>query len=277
MVVKRVAGDQIGPVHSATVPLAEADAGHLRVGEHDQRVEAVVEAVLGAVGMRGIVRGDLALLNGDVDDFVLAVDVADGVDVGLAGAHGRIDDNAPVGDLDASLVQAQFVDEWAAAEGLENEICRGCFFCAAVGKMRRLAPVFLGELAQLGASVHLHAFLAEVCFNWSRQILVASGENVIAALDERHLRANALKELGQLDGNRAAAEDEEARWLLAQVENLVAGEVADLVQPWYWDVVRRGAGGDDEMPGLNDVVVGLELLRREEAAARFVEREAAVA
>ena len=57
--------------------------------------------------MSGIIRGDLALLNGDVDDFVLAVDVADGVDMRLAGAHGRIDDNAPAGDLDASLVQAQ--------------------------------------------------------------------------------------------------------------------------------------------------------------------------
>ena len=42
----------------------------------------------------------------------------------------------------------------------------------------------------------LHALLAEVRFNRPRQILVASGENVIAALDERHLRANALKELG---------------------------------------------------------------------------------
>ena len=128
VVVKRVAGDQIGPVRSAAVPLAEADAGHLRVGEHDHCVEAVVEAVLGAVGMRGIVCGNLALFNGDVDDFVLAVDVADGVDVGLAGAHGRIDDNAPAGDLDAGLVQAQSVDERAAAESLEDEVRGGCFF-----------------------------------------------------------------------------------------------------------------------------------------------------
>ena len=104
VVVKRVTGDQIGPVRSAAVPLAEADAGHLRVGEHDHCVEAVVEAMLGAVGMRGIVRGDLALLDGDVDDLVFAVDIADGVDVGLAGAHGRIDDNAPTGDLDVRLV-----------------------------------------------------------------------------------------------------------------------------------------------------------------------------
>ena len=50
-----------------------------------------------------------------------------------------------------------------------------------------------------------------------------------------------------------------------------------MVQPWYWDVMRRRAGGDDEMPGLNDVVAGLDLLRREEAGARFVEREAAIA
>ena len=118
---------------------------------------------------------------------------------------------------------------------------------------------------------------AEARFDRPRQILVASGENVIAALDERHLRANALKELGQFDGDGTAAEDEEARWLLAHVEGLVAGEVADLVQPRDRDVVGRRAGGDDEMPGLNDVVAGLDLLRREEARARFVEREAAVA
>ena len=101
MVVKRIAGDQIGPARSAAIPLAEADAGHLWIGKHDQRVEAVVEAVLGAVWVRGIVRGDLALLNGDVNDLVLAVDVADRVDVRLAGAHGRINDNAPAGDLNA--------------------------------------------------------------------------------------------------------------------------------------------------------------------------------
>ena len=100
---------------------------------------------------------------------------------------------------------------------------------------------------------------------------------MIAALDERYLRANALKELGQFDGNRAAAEDEEARWLLVHIEGLVAGEVADLVQPWDRDAVGGRAGGDDKLPGLNDVVAGLELLRREEAGARFVEREAAVA
>ena len=143
--------------------------------------------------------------------------------------------------------------------------------------MRSFAPVVLGELAQLRAGVHFHALFAKARFNRPRQILVASGENVIAALDERHLRANALKELGQLDGDGTAAEDEQARWLLAHVEGLVAGEVADLVQSWDRDVVRRGAGGDDEMPGLNDVVAGLDLLRREEAGTRFVECEAAVA
>ena len=42
-------------------------------------------------------------------------------------------------------------------------------------------------------------------------------------------------------------------------------------------MVGCGAGGDDKLPGLNDVVAGLELLRREKAAVRFVEREAAVA
>ena len=58
-------------------------------------------------------------------------------------------------------------------------------------------------------------FFAETSFHWPRQILVASGENVIAALDERHLRTNALKELGQFDGDGTAAEDEEALRLLA--------------------------------------------------------------
>ena len=130
---------------------------------------------------------------------------------------------------------------------------------------------------QLRAGVHLHALLAEARFHRPRQILVAGRENVIAALDERHLRANALKELGQFDGNCAAAEDEEARWLLAQVENLVAGEVADVVQPRDRNVVGRRAGGDDKLPGLNDVVAGLYFLRREKTGARFVEREAAVA
>ena len=143
--------------------------------------------------------------------------------------------------------------------------------------MRDFASVFLGELAQLRTSVHLHSLLAETRFNWPRQILVASRENVVAALDERHLCANALKELGQLDGDGTATEDEEARWLLVHVEGLVAGEVADLVQSRNRDVVGRRAGGDDEVPGLNDVVAGLERLRREEAGACFVECEAAVA
>ena len=100
---------------------------------------------------------------------------------------------------------------------------------------------------------------------------------MVAALDERYLGANALKELGQLDGNGAAAEDEEALGLLAQIEGLVAGEVAHVGQPRDRDAVGRRAGGNDKMPGFNDVVAGLERLGRKEAGTCLVEREAAVA
>ena len=60
-----------------------------------------------AVGVCGVITGNLALLDGDVDDFVLAVDVADGVDIRLIGAHGTVDHDPAVVGLDAGFVQVQ--------------------------------------------------------------------------------------------------------------------------------------------------------------------------
>ena len=94
-----------------------------------------------------------------------------------------------------------------------------------------------------------------------------------AALKEGDLGADALEELRQLDGYRSASENEQRFGLLPQLEQLVAGQVAGLVEPGNRRPGRYRAGGDDEAGRLEEVIPGPQPAGVLENGAFLVEGE----
>jgi hypothetical protein len=70
----------------------QADARHLRIGEHGRRHGAVVVAQ--AVAIEGVLGREFGAIGGHVDELVAAGDVAGGIDAGPGHAHAVIDDDA---------------------------------------------------------------------------------------------------------------------------------------------------------------------------------------
>ena len=62
--------------------------------------------------------------------------------------------------------------------------------------------------------------------------------------------------LGQLQPDRAAADDDQMVELVAVVEDRLVGEVGHAVEARDGRDRRRGAGGDDEAPRLDALVAG---------------------
>ena len=70
--------------------------------------------------MGQVVRGDFALLDGDVHDLVQAGAIAGGIDVRQAGLHLRVGDDAAVFDADPDALQAERGDVRDPAQRKEN-------------------------------------------------------------------------------------------------------------------------------------------------------------
>ncbi len=277
VVVERVGGHQVGNVLFLAFPFAQPHAGHLGIAEDDHGLETIVRAAGWFFRVGGIVPGDLALLDGDVDDFVQTVDVAHGKDVGLTGAHLGIDRDAPVLGFNPGCFQRQPIDIGPAAQGLQDHLGRGRLFPSLVREVRNLQGALAAKAVQPGAGVDLHALLAETGFHRPRQVLVALGEDVVAALDQGDPGADAGVELGQFHGHGPAPQDQHRLGLPAQFKGLVAGDVASLDEAGNGDVARHRAGGDDEAVGLEDPDSHLDLMRRDKASRVFVEGETWIA
>ena len=82
-------------------------------------------------------------------------------------------------------------------------------------------------------------------------------------LDERHLGAEAPEELRELDADRTAAEDDEARRDLARPDRVAVRPVLDVLEAVERRHGRPGARGDDEV-----VVLELSVADRDDSGAR---------
>ena len=59
---------------------------------------------------------------------------------------------------------------------------------------------------------------------WRAQVVVEAAQDVLAAIDQRHLRAEAVEDAGELDRDIAAALHQDALRQLLEVEGLVRGD-----------------------------------------------------
>ena len=143
-------------------------------------------------------------------------DVADGEDVRRRRARIAVDgDAAIVGDGDAGVLDAEIGDVGLAADR-EHHPLRGD--PAAVAQHRGIAAALrLDRLDEL-AGDHLDAARLHLAAQMRAHVVVEAAQDVLAAIDERHLRAQSGKDAGELDRDVAAALDDDARRQLPRDE-----------------------------------------------------------
>ena len=148
MVAKRIRSGPIGYAPGPARLLVETDAGDLGIREHDFRQQPVVHLPR-TIGVRDVVRRDLALLDGDMDDIVRADDISNRKNVALGRSHLRIHHHPPIARGDAGGVQVHAVDIGPPAQRLED-LFRGSAgvpaFMDEVGRFETVRPAESSEL-----------------------------------------------------------------------------------------------------------------------------------
>ena len=86
----------------ATFFFGKADAGHLGVGKDDLSFQALIKMFGWILTMNGVPSGDLSLFDGDMDNFMKAVDISHCEDMWLRGSHRVIHYDASLFGLDVS-------------------------------------------------------------------------------------------------------------------------------------------------------------------------------
>src|ERR1035441_8264948 len=159
-IAEGVAGREVRAIRRAGALLGQAHDGKLRLGEDDLGVEAVVHR-LHAVGMGQVMRGDFALLDGDVNNLIQAGAIAGSIDMGQAGLHLRIGDDAAALDADSDAFEAERGDVRDPAKCEEN-LLRAHMLSLAVVREGDFLPVFRAAgIETCCAGVKVAAFAAE--------------------------------------------------------------------------------------------------------------------
>ena len=208
--------------------LGQPDRGDLRPAVGRARLGRVVHVVdVGVAGDR--VRGDEALVRGRVGEPQPADDVADGVDVRLLGPHPAVDlDDAPVG-LDLRRLEADVLDVGGAAGRDEHQLG------AQLGRLLALGPDHQADAAlvggdrrrvEAGVGHDRHAALGEAALDDLADVGVLERHDLGQVLEDRHLDPEVGVHAGELDADRAGADDDDVLGQRVHAQDVVAGHDA---------------------------------------------------
>ncbi len=112
----------------------------------------------------------------------------------------------------------------------------------------------LGDSLDLGAGKHLDAFFLQNLADCLRDILVFARNQPRAALDDRHLRAEAAIHLGEFQPDITAAQHDQMVGQAVQRHHVAVGEVGSFCQPRQ--IGDGGAPADiEEDPGRGDRLI----------------------
>ncbi len=108
-------------------------------------------------------------------------------------------------------------------------------------------------------------------------VVVEAAQDILAAIDQRHMRAEPGENSGEFDGDIAAALDHDAARKLRQMKRLVRGDrVLDAGNRIA--VARRAAGRDQDMAGAHAIAIRqLHGVRIDEHGAAFDDLDAGFA
>ena len=128
----------------------------------------------------------------------------------------------------------------------------------------------LVELGHLGAGQDLDPLLFELLARKGRNLGILGGKNLRQHLDHRHLGAEGAVERGELDADRARADDQQRFRHPLRHHGLEIGPDQLPVRLEPWQHARPRAGGDDDVLGL--VGAGAQCPFRRLAPARLHRR-----
>ena len=189
--------------------------------------------------MRDVVRGDFALLDGDVDDLMRPGAIARRVNVRRAGLHFRIgDDPAVVASRRRPF--ASPVRRCSATRPMreENFLRHGPQNFAMLMERHSLAPS-LAEGSSNFVSVQTRMPSRRSTFSTTA---AASASNSRSSCPLRWISvtstSNRRKELRQFDRHRAAAQDNQRPGQFAQRQRVIAGQKSDFRQARHVHAAR---------------------------------------
>ena len=203
VVVKGIGRNAVGDILFAAFSFCEAHRRKLRIGEDHFGFESVVNA-LSFSSFNRVVTGYLALLNGDVYDFVESRTIARCINIGRAGTHVMIHENASTLDAYAGIFKRERLDGGHAPQSMEDHFCRGMVQFVPVAKVGNFGVVFGREFLQLRVGKDFHAFFSEASFNRTCEVFICAAENVIAALNECGARSQTAEKLCKFRCDRTA-------------------------------------------------------------------------
>ena len=222
-------------------------------------------------------RGDLALLNGEVHDLVRASAVTPGVDVRRAGSHVGVTEDAAVVGLDAAVLERERSGVRRSAQPVKHRLGADFVLLAVSLVHDHFFVAVLPRVGERAAGVDGDAFVEEGGLHFAGDIVVERLENVRAALEQRHFDIESRKKLGELDRHRAAAKHDDRLGQRLKLEGVVAGDAAELGQARQRQLGDPRAGGNHEVAGGDRLaVVQLERVRVAEHGQGADQLEAAV-
>ena len=118
----------------------------------------------------------------------------------------------------------------------------------ALDRRLHAGPVRL-ELLDAGADMDLHALLGQRLVDEGGDVLVLDRQDAVEHLDDRHLGAHVRIEAGELDPDRARADDQQFGRHLLRHHRVAVGPDALAVGLGEGQVARARAGGDDDVLG----------------------------
>ena len=178
-------------------------------------------------------------------ELQLRGDVADRIDVRHRGLGPVVGGNTAVLriDGDAGLFQSEIGHVGMAADGKHHEIGGQA---GATGKARGELIAMLVHLVDGAAGDHGDAALLDLLAHMRAHIVIESTQNVVAAINQRHVAAVAGEDAGEFERDVAAALHHHALRQLRQMERFVgrdhvldAGNLRPMVGP--------AAGGDQHI------------------------------
>ena len=171
--------------------------------------------------------------------------IADRIDVRHRGLRESVDGDAAVLriDGDAGLLQAEVGDIRMPADG-EHHLIAGD--ARAVGELRGEFLAVLVDARHRAAGEDGDARLLHLLAHMRAHVVVEPAQDVVAAIDQRHVAAEAGEDAGEFQRDVAAALDQDALRLLLQVKHLVGGDhVLDAGN--FRAMIGRGADRDQHM------------------------------
>src|SRR6266436_6164425 len=156
--------------------------------------------------MGDIVGGDLALLNGNMDNLMQASAIANSIDVWQISLHPMVGGDSSVFDLHSNAIERQRSDVWMASERKENFFGLNANGFALVSKGHILMRAQPPGIQELGAGINGDSFSAKHCFQFGRRVRVEFVQQMRAALDQGYADAESGKELREFNGDSAATE-----------------------------------------------------------------------